>query len=75
VVSFEFEDLVFYSKLLPLEIGDHFWIWCRPADFFIELCFKAGMPGTEAIETILKRHWRLQSAIIKTIHRNPDRAI
>jgi hypothetical protein len=45
VGSFELEDFVFYSELLSLEIADHFWIWRRPADFFVELGFKACVPG------------------------------
>jgi hypothetical protein len=62
VVSFELEDLVFYSEFLPLEIADHFWIRQRPADFPVQFRFEICMPGTERIETILKRHWRLQSS-------------
>jgi hypothetical protein len=44
VVSFDLEDLVFYSEFLPLEISDRFQVGCWPADFPIELGFQACMP-------------------------------
>jgi hypothetical protein len=60
VVVFELEDLVFYSQLLALEIGDRRGIRQRTADFLVDLILDVRVPGTERFDTILK-HERLQS--------------
>jgi hypothetical protein len=60
VVVFELEDLVFYSQLLALEIGDRRGVRQRTADFLIDLILDVRVPGTERFDTILK-HERLQS--------------
>ena len=55
-VVFEFDDLVFYSQLLPLEIGDEIRIGGEAVDFLIERIFQAAMLGPELFDTILRRH-------------------
>jgi hypothetical protein len=52
VVSFELDDFVFYSKLLPLEVGHRFGIRRRAVHFSVEFRFEMGVPGAERFETI-----------------------
>jgi hypothetical protein len=60
VLMLELENLVFYSQLLALEVGDRRGIRQRTAGFLVDLILDMRVPGTERFDTILK-HERLQS--------------
>jgi hypothetical protein len=52
----ELGDFVFYSQLLPLQIGHNVEIGEWSVDFLIESAFEAAMLGTKLFDTVLRRH-------------------
>jgi hypothetical protein len=47
---------VFYSQLLPLQIGHDVEVGEWSVDFLIESVFQAAMLGTKLFDTVLRRH-------------------
>ena len=47
---------VFYSQLLPLQIGHDVDVGEWSVDFLIESVFQAAMLGTKLFDTVLRRH-------------------
>ncbi len=52
----ELSYFVFYSQLLPLQIGNDVEIGEWSVDFLIESAFEAAMLGTKLFDTVLRRH-------------------
>ena len=55
-VMFELDELVFYSQLLPLEIGDETGIGRKAVGFLNERIFQAAVLGPKLFDTVLRRH-------------------
>lgn len=52
----ELNYFVFYSQLLPLQIGDDVEVGEWSVDFLIESVFQPTMLGTKLFDTVLRRH-------------------